>query len=263
MFGHISKSRTPATIALVATNVIAFFFIASTHSVALLTWLGFTDPLWLTRPWTFVTWPLVGMYHPVNLLFGSMWALVVCGSLERSWGTKLFLAFMAAVSALTALTLLIGGRLLDSPAVLSGLLIGVAAPTAAWCAVNRFQKICFWGFPIPSPLIALFVAILVWFEQGTPLRGLFALSGMAVGWYYGMYGRFLYRGYARNPASPFDRFSTKQKPALRMVDIENDIRPGAPMLDRYNPMRMYRSWRTRRAVEKLIRRGSGTDPRDR
>jgi hypothetical protein len=259
VFGQAGK-YTPATIVLVATNVVAFFAIASTHSTALIEWFGFLDPHFITRPWTFLTWPFVGAYHPINLLFASLWALTVCGSLERSWGTRHFLAFMAAVSALTALTLLIGGRILDLPANLYGLWVGIAAPTMAWCAINRFEKMCFWGFPIPAPLIAIFVVVLVWFEQGTPLRGLFALSGCAVGWWYGMNGRFAYRGYAQN-RSPFDRF--REKPGLRLVDLENDVRPGGSVFDRINPWRIYRSWRVRREVEKLMRRGTGTDNRDR
>jgi hypothetical protein len=263
MFSHISSSRTPATIALVATNVFAFFFVATTHSDGLLRWFGFFDPLFIARPWAFVTWPFVGAYHPINLLFGCLWALMVCGSLERSWGTRTFLGFFAAVSALTAFTLFIGGRLIGPPAGLDGLLVGVAAPTMAWCAINRYEKISFWGFPVPAPLIAIFVAVLVWFEEGSPLRGLFALSGCAAGWWWGLSGRFAYRGYTEN-RSPFDRFKKRQQPGLRLVDLENDIRASIfqSILDRLNPIRMYRSWRTRREVEKLFKR-SGTDQHDR
>lgn len=261
MFSHVSASRTPATIALVVSNVVAFFAIEVTHSPALIAWFGFTDSGFLTKPWTFVTWPFVGAYHPFNLLFAAIWALTVCGSLERSWGTRSFLGFFAGTSALTAATVLIGERILNQPAPLFGLWVGVAAPTAAWCAINRFQRVSIWGIPVPAPLIAVFVAVLVWYEQGTPLRGLFALSGTAAGWWWGMNGRFAYRGYARTP-SPFERFR-RQKPGLRLIDLENDVRPGAPFFDRLNPMRWYRSWRTRREVEKLLRRSSGTDPRDR
>lgn len=262
IFGHLSTSRTPATLLLVASNVVAFFFFATIHSVTLLLWLGFVDPQWLSHPWTLVTWPLLNAYHPINLIFLSLWALTVCGSLERSWGTRTFVSFMAATAALTALTLFIGGRLVGPPVFLSGLLVAVAAPTVAWCAINRYQKVCFWGFPIPSPLIALFVVVMVWYDEGSPIRGLFALSGCAAGWWYGLYGRFAYRGYARNP-SPFDRFRQEQKPGLRLVDVENDIRPGAPIFDRINPVRIYRSWRMKKEVEKLFRRGTGTDPKDR
>ena len=83
----------PATMALVAINVMAFFTGAVVQVNNPFRYLVFTTTAWPERFWTLFTWPLVGGGHPIWLLFACAWAYWVCGSLERSWGTRTFLAF--------------------------------------------------------------------------------------------------------------------------------------------------------------------------
>jgi hypothetical protein len=257
------RSYTPATIVLLVTNIVVFFLQGTEAGVSLIRFFGFSAQGWLSKPWTLVTWPLVGLYEPFSLLFTGLLFYWVCSSLERSWSTRVFVGFLAAMAAITAIGLAIGARIMGADTLLAGLLVASGPPAVAWSAINRFEKVNLYGvIPVPAPAIGIFMTVVVWFYGGggSPLLGLFALGGCAAAYWYAMHGRYAYRGYSEN-RSPFDRFK-KQQPGLRLVDLENDVRPNAPIFDRFNPMRWYRSWRTRREVEKLFKR-SGTDPRDR
>src|SRR5438874_5790441 len=192
------KGYIPVTMTLIAANVISWFSGATLQGRdPFHTWLMFFTPAMPERFWTIVTWPLVGAGHPINVLFACLWAWWACGSLERSWGSRAFAAFFAAVSAITALTLWMGARMLGSGGFLAGLWMGVAAPTVAWCTINRREVVNLYGMiPIPAPFIGWLAVVLVWYEVGPPLLGLFALSGCAAAYWYAMNGRYLYQGYA-------------------------------------------------------------------
>jgi hypothetical protein len=257
------RSYTPATIVLLVTNIVSFFMQSTEAGAKLLDWLTFNNFTWTSRPWTLVTWPVVGAYEPFYLLFTGLLFYWVCSSLERSWGTRSFLAFLACTALFTSVGLLVGAKVLGTMAGLAGMLVASGPPAVAWSTINRFEKVNLYGvIPIPAPAVGVFMTVVVWYYgggAGKPLLGLFALGGCIAAYYYASQGRYAYRGYAEN-RSPLNR--SKEKPGLRLVDLENDVRPGGSIFDRFNPWRMYRSWRVRREVEKLMRRGSGGDPRD-
>lgn len=194
---YFSGAGCPVTLALIAANGISFFVGAIATASNPFRWLIFLGSSWPDNFWTILTWPLVGGGHPFFLLLVCAWAFWVCGSLERSWGTRTFTGFFAAMSALMALSVWIGGRLLGVPVGLAGLHFAVAAPTIAWCVINRRETINLWGIlPLPAPLLALLTILLVWYEIGPPFLGLFGLTSCLVAYLYASYGRYAYRGYA-------------------------------------------------------------------
>jgi len=236
-------------------TLLLFFAIAISPRASWLHWIAFSGSEWWLRPWTLFTWPLAAAYHPINLIFACAWAFSFCGSVERSWSSQRFITFMAGTAAITALALDFGSRALGSPAVLAGLWPSIAAPTIAWTVINRREKICFWGATIPAPILAVIVLVIVWYDEGAPIRGLFALSGCAAAYAYTTYGRsFGYRD-----RTTYRRTSA---PHLRIIEIEQDFPRNASPLLRLNPLRYLKAWKERKALEKLWNRSNGTDRRD-
>lgn len=208
----ITTTGAPATITLIALNVISFFCGEILRASNPFQWLAFNSLQWPQRFWTLFTWPLAGSGHPFNLLMMCLWAWWVCGSLERSWGLKTFLGFFFGCAALTALSVWIGGMVLGVPFVpLAGLYIAVAAPTVAWCVINAREAIMLYGiFRIPAPVLLALTLVVVWYDLGSQIMGLFGLAGCGAAYLYARYGRSMFRGYAPS--------RSKTPPPLRLYD---------------------------------------------
>jgi hypothetical protein len=258
---YLSASRCPATIVLIAINVIAFFCDAILHASNPFVHLIFVSSAMPSHFWTLFTWPLVGGGHPLWLLFACIWAFWACGSLERSWGTVPFTGFFLATNALMALTTWAGGQWLGVPVAFAGLWLAVAAPTVAWCAINARETVNLWMvFNIPAPFLALFTVVIVWYEVGPPVLGLFALSGCAAAYWYAATGRYAYRGYA-SVRNPFAR-SEGSGPRLRLQHFDRDSERSTVGMRRLSPFAWYRARQERRKLEKLWERSMPSDPED-
>ena len=183
----------PVTWALIGTNVLtfllAFLGMRTGLGESLLRTLALGPESLPWRPWSLLTWPLVAESSIINLLFSSMWAFTMGGSLERSWGGRRYAAFFFVCAALTAMTLWAGMRLLAAPIFASGLWLALAAPTVAWCLINRRETILLsFVLPVPAPVLAWLTVGLTFFfissQGGHPLLGLFAVSGCAAAYLY-------------------------------------------------------------------------------
>lgn len=249
-------SGAPATITLIAFNVVSFFAGAILQSANPFVWLAFTTTLWPQNFWTLVTWPLMGGGHPITVLFAALWAFWVGGSLERSWGTRTFLTFLGAVSALTAFTVWIGSRLLGVPSGMAGLWLAMAAPTIAWCVINPREVIRLYAvLPIPAKWLAILTMVMLWYEMGPPVLGLFALSGCAAAYWYAQHGRTGYRVQA-NPRGRWGNAPGETgKPPLRFRDFDRE----PPAARGLNPLDKLRAWRQRRQLEQLWKRSGFSD----
>ena len=188
-----SLGAIPVTLTLLGFNVLTFLLAFLGMNSVLRTGLPNilalgSDSLPL-RPWSLLTWPLFGGFDPITLIFSGLWAFSVCGSLERSWGWKGYLGFFAACTALTGLTLWLGMRLLTAPVVQYGLWLALAAPTLAWCQINRRETIrLYFCIPVPAPILGWITLALAFIftslAGGHPLLGLFALSGCGLAYYW-------------------------------------------------------------------------------
>lgn len=208
----VATTGAPFTVTLIALNVISFFCGETLRASSPFHWLVFISVLFPQRFWTLLTWPLAGGGHPFNLLLMCLWAFWVCGSLERSWGWRTFLGFFFGCAALMALSVWIGGMLLGIPLTgLAGLYLAVAAPTIAWCVINASEAIMLYGiFRIPAPVLMALTLVVVWYELGSGVLGLFGLVSCGAAYWYARYGRYMWRGYA--PAR------SKTPPPLRLLD---------------------------------------------
>ena len=239
-----STTGAPATIILIAINVISFFCGGALGPATPFRGLLFIGALWPHQVWTALTWPLVGGGHPFALLMVCAWAFWVCGSLERSWGTRTFLGFFFASAALMALSVWAGGHLLGYSGIgLAGLQFAIAAPTVAWCVLNSRETINLYGvLPIPAPWILALTLVIVWFELGAGVIGLFGLIPCGVAYAYARYGRTPWRGYA--PARP-------NVPPLRFSDPDRVTARG--------PFGWFRARREQRKLEKLWKNSTKGD----
>lgn len=248
LFNH---AGCPATVALLVINVLGFLVNNGMRGASPFQWLVFTTYSWPRYPWTLVTWPLVGAGDPWTLLFAAMWSLSFLGSLERGWGTRTFVLFFTATSALTALSVWIGARLLRLEADLGLLWIALGPPTVAWCTINRRERISVWGvLTVPAAGIGAFTSVLVWYYVGHPILGLFALTGCAAAYWYANSGRYAFRGYAAGGSNRGAR------PHLRMQNYDPEsISSGS----RWNPIQQFRSWQERRKLARLWKRSFKDD----
>lgn len=253
------SSGIPATMFLIAANVVTFlvgFFTIRGGSP--FEWLVFTNQTWPTYFWTLLTWPLVAPVDLIGLLFGGLWAYWIGGSLERSWGTRPYLLFLIVTSVLTALTLWVGGLLLNASFAAQGLWLAIAAPTIAWCVANAREVIRLYAvIPIPAPVLAWLTIALTWFQismsSGHPLLGAFALSGCAAAYWYAKHGRYAARGHGRS--TPFGGLR-RPEPPLRFRDFDRD----PPVARGFNLKRWLDSRKQRRDLENLWKRSGFSDP---
>jgi len=228
MRSQFQASGTPVTYIIIAGNVLTFLAsfvgMGSGFSPMFLAASSLTFPM---LPITAVTWPLVSTTDPIGLFFGVMWALWVCGSLERSWGSQVFAWFVVALSAITTLACWGLGALLHAPFGLAGLWMGLAAPTVAWCYINRREKVSiYFIFKIPAPWLgAITVASFVYqiaVTGGSPIMGIAGLVSPALAYWYASGARFTL-GKARSK-SRFDGFETEVRdaesgnPIARLLD---------------------------------------------
>jgi membrane associated rhomboid family serine protease len=187
-----SLGAIPVTLTLLGLNVLTFllaFLGMNAHlgeSLQKVLALG-ADSLPL-RPWSLLTWPLLGGLDLFTLLFSGFWAFSIGGSLERSWGWKGYLGFLGLCTALTGLTLWLGMRLLGTGMLVSGLWLAFGAPAFAWCQINRSATVLFsFVIPIPAPVLGWILLAMTFFGVsmmgGNPLLGLFALPAFGLAYY--------------------------------------------------------------------------------
>lgn len=256
--GPLRVADIPVTWSLIGVSVATFLigFFTMRASISPLEPLVFSHNF-LRYPWALLTWPLVSSVDLFGVIFTSLWAFWVCGSLERAWGAKRFLAFFFATAALTGLTTWGGARLLGVPFfALYGLGTAVAAPTIAWCHINRRETIVFnFLFPIPAPVLAWLTAAFTWFSVSTsghhPLLGLFALSGCAAA-----------RWWITGGALPMRRPKADPKSNIRFADFDREMREGASR----NPLTRWKEEKQRRERDKKLEemfKRSGFDDNDR
>jgi hypothetical protein len=223
----------PVTWAIIAANVLTFLtgFLGSGG-----VWnsLVFTSVGFWSAPWTALTYPLVAGGQILWLLLGGYVFWLFGGSLERAWGRRGYLVFLALATAIPALALWVGGAVTGRMVVLNGLWLPLAASTVAWATINPGERmLLYFVIPIEARWLGILVAVLVVFSYPFPL-GVFALTGCVAAWWYVRQGRYgLFRG----------RQESAWEPARG-----RETRRGTPL----NPVAWIRRWRLRRQFRRLI-----------
>jgi hypothetical protein len=227
----------PVTWAVLGANVLTFVwaFIAETS------WSGvaFFSPALLQRPWTALTYPLIGTGSILGILIGGYVFWMFGGSLERSWGWRGYVAFLMLVSASSAVALWLASVVTGRGALLAGFWLPLAAITVAWTAINPYERIAlYFVLPVEARWVGILAAAAVLFSLPFPL-GVFALAGCGAAWWYVREGRYV----LIRPAHPRRRLERTER-SLTL-----------------NPIAWYRRWRLRRQFMHLVK-GSKEDDDD-
>ncbi|MDQ7830014.1 MAG: DUF1751 domain-containing protein [Armatimonadota bacterium] len=224
----------PVTWAILLANA-ATFLLAFVGAGGPLDALVFHTWEALPRPWTLLTYALVGAGHPLWLLVGLYVFWMFAGSLERSWGRVRYLTFLAMATAAPAAALGLGAALLGRGVGLAGLWLPLAGTIVAWGALRPYeQALLFFVLPVQFRWIAVGATALVFFSFPFPL-GLFALAGPGVAW-----------ASATGRVDP----ATWRVGWSRGGRGRRAIRRDGPTL---SPLAWYRRWQTKRRFRRLVR----------
>ena len=152
-----------------------------------------------SRPWSLFTYPLVNRAIPPFYMLMMGFVLWWSGSeVERWWGTKIQAAFVLIVSALTALLIVLGGRMLGGGVTVAGAGIALSAVLTIWSLRNLRTPIMLLFVPAYGWVLLLLEALTLWFGFG-PVLGLFAMAGgvgLPAAYFY--YGHRLHALFARS-----------------------------------------------------------------
>ncbi|OFX16736.1 MAG: hypothetical protein A2Z18_04050 [Armatimonadetes bacterium RBG_16_58_9] len=241
--------RIPATKLIIVSNAATFFAVILFKAHIVGDYLTYSSTDVFRQPWSVVTYPLVGAScSPLCVLFACYWLWVAGGSLERSWGSRTYLAYFAAACAVSVAGLLAGGQILGILTFANGLWLPLAGVTIAFAMLNPEQQIlCMFIIPLKLKYLALLTVglVLVAYGQTHPLLGVFALSGAAFSYWYVTSGK--QHGFQ----------SKRGRDRGKVVRV----RGRRWFLGRFNPFRRARRRREESDVRKLFER-SGIEDED-
>jgi membrane associated rhomboid family serine protease len=139
-----------------------------------------------TMPWSFLTYPFIGSGNGGELLFFLLllfWLYMMGTGLEAQVGTRGLLGLFFGGAFLAGITYWLVSLALSSPGILTGAGLAVSMLTMYWAGKNRQAQASFFGvIPMPAPVLAGLIALLIVFGYGTgsPLRGLALLVPLGI-----------------------------------------------------------------------------------
>lgn len=261
----------PFTVALMVLKLISLFFTTVPSLSAFLSHLVFKAPDGVTTPWALLTYSFVTGGPFLSFLFDVGITYWFCSSLERSWGTKNFVQFFAAVTATTALSLAVGALLLRTNFFADDLL-PVAACALAWGLVNAEERVSLYFIPMRGIHMAIIAVGYVMFQFAgqqppvapAPNGALTRVAFETAGWWavpFALVGCGLAWLWVRNSWQygfgtllPGVASRAARRPNLRIVPP----REPKPKDDRFtlrdlNPLEWFAKRRRRKQFEKLMR----------
>ena len=171
--------------------------------------------------WTFLTYPLVNpSYDFLTLIFSCLWLWFVGGSLERTWGTRMYGFFFILVTLVTGAAMALAAIITRRSGLhITGLWLPLVGITWAWAAVYPEREVMIWGiFPIKAFWLAWIDAGLTFFSylRVNILLALASVSGIILVYLFGNTGR-LGRGLHYRSWRREDRYSKKRRGRFRII----------------------------------------------
>lgn len=210
--------RYPVTAFIMTANVVTWLMIFY-GSVGPISYLSSGD--YLSRPWTVLTYSLVGVGRVdcFFLLIYMMWW--VGSSLEGQWGSKKFAQVFTCVSLLFGVSMAVGiTALLGQGVPLSGLWLPFAGIFVMWAMMNpKATVLVFFVLPIEARFLGYLDLALLYFNTG-PVLGLFALVPGLLCWLYvsEWYRDFRRRRPARARSAPRPAKKSRSRAKLKVID---------------------------------------------
>jgi len=162
---------------------------------AFLAYIPFQFPNGLTGLFTY---PLVSG-DIITLLISGYMMYMFGGSLERSWGRRLYFIFLTSATATAALLWTVGTSIFSLPpqfAMLGGPWLMVSAVIVAWAWLNPEETILVWFvLPVKAKWVGWLTIVILYFAFPRPKGimyfplGFFAMGGVAVAYAYARYKR--------------------------------------------------------------------------
>ena len=274
----MTRGGIPVTMTLLACSVALFlgsFFTSHGLDRFILSYVAFSPYNILHAPWTVFTYPIAadGFF---NLLIGGFFFWLAGGSLERGWGSQRYAIFFFSLTAITALSLLLGYTLAGRIAMpnflqgngvppMFGFTLPLSGMIVAFCMLNPNLTLNFYFVPVKAIHVAWIIAFLSYFMAGMgPVLSLFACGGIFASFLYVKFGRSWgdissYSAPRRAPRGPDLRMDTRpSKPAG--TQSFRTTRDGSPLRPKpFDIAGRIRDWRDRRKLEKLWRNSGLSD----
>lgn len=129
--------------------------------------------------WTFLTYPLVNSDF-LTLILSGLWLWFVGGSLERTWGTRIYGFFFILVTLVTGGAMALAAIITKMTGYsVIGLWLPLVGITWAWAAVYPEREVMFWGvFPVKAFWLAL-IDVGITFFSYLPVHLFFALASIS------------------------------------------------------------------------------------
>jgi membrane associated rhomboid family serine protease len=261
--GMVHRGRTPVTNGILIGNVVLLIAGYAAYRVLgsfLEENLVVSRETVMSHPWSLLLYPLYPPL-PIMLFFWGFTFWQFGGSLERSWGSARYGALYLTVSAISALSIILGTVVLHTDFAISSFLLPLASVLIAFCSLNPSQPINCWFVNIPNRWFIAIVLVLVWFLPQNPLLGLFAEGGPLLTMWYIRYGRVW---------AEIGHYTTRRR-RDDIIDLKTvrQKRSNVRYLDgslRRSPFDLAGQWRDRKErqrLERLLRNSGMTDPEDR
>lgn len=190
LIAQLLRSRSPASYVLLALAIVFWLVLwllsGGPGAMALAEQLLFDSETAVARPWTFFTYTLVHI-GVGTILFAALGLYFFATSLERTWGTKRFLAGFLVITCLTSVSTLIGAMVLGRPYQLGSMAMPVACVIVAWATHNPNATVLLWFvLPLKAAWIGwiTFVLTLVGFSYTYPAMAGFLLAPFVLTWAY-------------------------------------------------------------------------------
>ncbi len=171
--------------------------------------------------WTFLTYPLVNpTFDFLTLIFSGLWLWFVGGSLERTWGTRMYGFFFILVTLVTGGAMALAAIVTKIPGYpIIGLWLPLVGITWAWAAVYPEREIMIWGiFPVKAYWLAWIDAGITFFNylRVNLFFALAAVSGIILVYLFGDTGK-LGRGLHYRNRRQEGRYPKARRSRLRII----------------------------------------------
>lgn len=268
----VTRGGMPVTMILLGANILTFlaaFFSPGVAVPFLTNEMVFSSVSVLHAPWTVFTYPLVAGPFSIWLIVTLVFFWLSGGSLERSWGSTRYAVFFAAVTAICALSLFLGGLLFHSPVPpLNDLFLPLTALIVAFCMLNPEQTLVLYFFPVKAKYLALIVTAWTYFQYGSllgPLVGLFALGGILAAYLYVRFGRSWadIGSYTARPRHVERGPDLRVYPAAKRFSTRKTALDGSPQRSPLDLAGRWKDYQERKRLEKLWKNSGFSEPETR
>ncbi len=188
---RFAGSGCPAAYVLMALAaagmLVSFSLSGSPDRLASFVWaVGLNTAEGFQRPWTLVTYPLLGM-EPVGTLFIIMGLYFFAIPIERAWGTVRFVGFTFASTVFTGVLASAACSLFGNPRVIGSMALLTGYCVVAWAVRNpRARVLLYFAIPVEARWIGWAVAVItvMAYSFSAPIQAPFYALPFAGVWAY-------------------------------------------------------------------------------